>query len=152
MILSVNNLLSYGLPISTECDETEVERAIKDVEYMVAQRIGVANYNSLDANPTDPINAVIINGGFLPDGRYLFGLNNAIAHFAFSRLLQSRVRMTAYGQVEKRDEYSQIASKDDLYESIRFHYEFGMNFLIHICEYYGQDLTTWDGQINEFYF
>lgn len=151
MLLTVTELLNYGLPISSECEEAELSRAIFDVEFQVSKRIGTENYISLTDNPADPTNYIILNGGRI-SGKHIFGLKNCLAHLAFARLLQSRVRLTAYGQVEKRDEYSNIASKEDIYQSARFHYELGTSYLDQIIDYYDIDTELWDSSLNELYF
>lgn len=136
MIIDINYLLDYGLPVSDEIASERIERAIFTAEqYIVKPRLG-DYYITITDDPDDYY--YILNGGPVTDGEksaYLAGLKPAMAHLAFAVLLNQMVNATAFGSVIKKDEYSEPADDTRLRQAGMNNAEIGMQYLKEITDW-----------------
>ena len=142
MIITVNELLQSGLPISDEIDETKLERAISTTEqYIVKPRIGDQMYYNILGNPTEY--STDLNGGYVVDGErcaYLTGLKTAEYHLVFAMLINMDIAATSFGtDVKLNPEVSRPANSEELRRVGMTHTEIGMRFLKEITDWHKID-------------
>lgn len=142
MIIDINYLLDYGLPISDEIASERLERAIFTAEQYIAKpRLG-DYYIAITDDPDEYYD--ILNGGPVTDGdrsAYLAGLKPAMAHLAFAVLLNQMVNATAFGSVIKKEEYSEPADEPKLRQAGMSNAETGMAYLKEITDWLKIDNT-----------
>lgn len=142
MIITVNELLDSGLPISDEIDNAKLERAIETIEhYIVKPRLGDQMFNNIISNPSEFENE--LNGGYVTDGdrsAYLSGLKNAEYHLAFAEIINMDIAATSFGSnVKLNPDVSRPANTDELRRVGMSHTEIGLQFLKEITDWHGID-------------
>lgn len=136
MFLTVDEFLNSGLPVSDDISTYEVEEAITMIEeFYIKPRLTAEIMDSLEENPTDEVNEVIINGGKLDNKRFA-GLKKAEKYLVFAWLGINMNRLTRFSTVEKDSEYSKSADKENLERQMRLNFEIGETFLKEITDYY----------------
>lgn len=129
MILNYLEYINSGVPTSDDVSQREVELAIKTVEhYVVKQFIGRDLYKVITQNPT--VYEDVVDGN-----DEVIGLKVSIVHLVHSYILWDRYRVTRFGSVVKKDEYSEHPSEQSLYNVCKEHYEIGIGFLLDCCEF-----------------
>lgn len=129
MILNYLEYINSGVPTSDDVSQIEVELAIKTVEhYVVKHFLGWDVYKNITQNPSDYED--VINGN-----EEVVGLKVAIVHIVHSYVLWDRYRVSRFGSVVKKDEYSEHPEEQYLYNVCKQHYEIGIGFLLDCCEF-----------------
>lgn len=147
MIITTQELLSSGMPISEEIDEAKIEQAIFTAEqFILKPRIGDSLYIDILNDPEEYTD--ILSGGAVEierDGQttraYLAGLKKALFHLSFALLLRDNITSTTFGSVLKTDEFSEQASEEKLEWAARYHTEVGMQFIKEVTDYKNIDNT-----------
>lgn len=136
MIITTNEFLNCGLPISEEIDEKKLEYCINTAEEFLVKPRLKDYYIDITTNPAN-YNEVINGGVVQKDGKQikLTGLKVAMYELAFSELLMENVTATIFGSVVKNDEFSTNLSKDDLYMVSKRHVEIGLAYVKEITQY-----------------
>lgn len=150
MIITTNEFLNCGLPISEEVEESKLEYCIKTAEQFLVKPRLKDQYIEITSNPENY--PEIINGGIVTkDDKQieLAGLKQAMYELAFSELLMENVTATIFGSVVKNDEFSNNLTKDDLYMTSKRHVEIGLAYIKEITEYLGiykatDNLNNWN--------
>ena len=142
MIIDINYLLDYGLPVSDEISSERLERAIFTAEQVIVKpRLG-DYYIAITDDPDEYYD--ILNGGPVTDGdksAYLAGLKPAMAHLAFAVLLNQMVNATAFSSVIKTEEYSEPADDTRLRQAGMNNAEIGLQYLREITDWLKIDNT-----------
>ena len=147
MIITVNELLTSGLPVSDEIDERKIEQAIFTSEqFILKPRIGDKLYIDIINQPSDF--TLLLNGGvaeYEENGtvmyKYLAGLKRALLQLSFALLLRDNMSATTFGSVMKKEEYSEQASEERLNQVARYHTEVGLQFIKEVTDYLKIDNT-----------
>lgn len=123
MIITVNDILNSGLPISDDIRASEIENAIEVSEFFwLKSLIGDEKYIDLNNDPISDENYLLIHGGVY-ENKYLAGIKRALINYTFSYLILNNIRATRYGSVYKTDEYSENANPNDLQFNSRYYRE-----------------------------
>lgn len=131
MIITYYDYINSGLPTSDDISQQTVEMSVKTVEhYIVKGIIGSELYKDLQVNPDNYVE-------FLNGSENVIGLKTAILHILHAYLLWDRFRITRYGTVDKKDEYSDHTSEYDLYNVCKQHYEIGIEFVLECLNFIG---------------
>ena len=150
MIITANELLNSGLPISDEISTSTLNDAIMTAESMIVlPRLGDSLFTDIELNPEDY--DVILNGGLMTEELVIdgsddssedlalvarfSGLKFAEYHLAFAVLLTNTVVATTFGTVVKKDDYSDAAGADRIERLARQHTAIGMKAI--------QEITDW---------
>lgn len=147
MIITTNEFLNCGLPISEEIDDSKLEYAIKTAEgYIVKPRLGDELYIDILTNPTNY--NTILNGGIYTkeDGTTvsIVGLKRAMYELSFSELLFEMGNVTIFSTVRKTDDYSKPLDKDEIYFIQKLHVERGIQYINEVLDALGKPKTTKD--------
>lgn len=150
MILDTDTFLGYNFNVAGEFPESKIQHAIEDAElYCVKQKIGDANYISLLSDTTE-----IVNGGTVTDTegntRIVAGVKKAIAYIAHCLLLYRNVTVTNFGTVEKKDEYSENITRDEIKEVAKLEHSIGMQYLRDVCDVKGWAMNKSGNFFNEY--
>lgn len=153
MIITTNEFLNCGLPISEEVEESKLEYCINTAEQFLVKPRLKDYYIDITTNPANYTE--VINGGVVTkDDKQiqLAGLKQAMYELAFSELLMENVAATIFGSVIKNDDYSANLSKDDLYMVSKRHVEIGLAYLKEITQYLGiykatDNLNNWNEEL-----
>lgn len=130
MILSVNDYLNIGLPLSSDISESECELAIKTFEqFSLKSIIGTELYTAIVGDTIHEYDD-IVNG---TDA--VAGLKLAIAHGVFASMLYDSIRLTRYGSVAKRSDESENPKRDDILAVAKQHAEISLAFIYEVCEF-----------------
>ena len=122
-LITAQELMESGLPISFDITEKELEQSISTVEqFYVVPRIGDLQWTQLIEHPTDY--DVAINGGTT-----LAGLKQSEYHLVFAWVMWDRFRVTRYTSVQKDSDESTAPSARDIIDVASQHYEIGEVFL-----------------------
>ena len=149
MLLTTDEFLNGGMPVSDDISTYEVEEAIQMIEDFVVKPhltdenfIALEAYNDLPPAEQDPEDDeyILINGGVIDNHRYA-GLKKAIKYLVFAWMGVNLNRLTRYSTVEKDSEYSKPASLENLERQMRLNYEIGEQFLRETMSYYN---IKWD--------
>lgn len=137
MIITVNDLLNSGLPVSEELSDERLQNAITTAEqYIVKPRLGNEMFVDIITEPEEY--TVLLDGGIyeLPDGKqtYITGLCAAVKELAYACLLRESIMATTFGSTRKKDDYSDAADEDTLYNVARYHTEIGMAYLKEVTD------------------
>ena len=144
MLLTTDEFLNGGMPVSDDISTYEVEEAIQMIEDFVVKPhltdenfIALEAYNDLPPAEQDPEDDeyILINGGTIDNKRYA-GLKKAIKYLVFAWMGVNLNRLTRYATVEKDSEYSKPASLENLERQMRLNYEIGTQFLNEVMTYY----------------
>lgn len=148
MIIDIQYLLDFGLPISEELSDNNLNRAIYTAEhYILAPRIGddlyIAILNAI-VNEQDTYDTVL-DGGVLEKtnekgelvNTYVNGLRTALGHIAYSILLTNYLNVTIFGSNLKKDDYSDQAGLDRIRTIGMQHMEIGLWYIRQITDWYG---------------
>lgn len=138
MIITTNELLNSGLPISTEIDTPKLEAAIHTAEHFIIKpRLG-NKYIDITQNPAQY--STILNGGIVTDEQgkeiAVAGLKRAEIQISFAILLRDNLNTTVFGSVLKKDEFSDQADESKIRTVGQFHIEVGMQYLKEITDYF----------------
>lgn len=129
MLITVDEFLNSGMPVSDDIRYEEVLQAIESTEeFFLKERIGDSLYISLLEDPTTEENEVLLNGGTIQD-RHVAGVKQALFHGVFAYMLVDSIRLTRYSSVEKDSEYSKNTTEADRMESARRHWNMMMAFV-----------------------
>lgn len=143
-ILTSQEFIDMGFPISNDIDTSRIQLAISTVEgTCVKNALTNEHYLDLMNNPSSATNYILLNGGTIDDAYYL-GLKVAIGYMAFAWLMSSSYQVTRYGTVLKRSEFSDnkvSIDEDDLNIATRRYLEVGIGLLKEIMKYYELDTT-----------
>lgn len=147
MIITTQELLSSGMPVSDEIDERKIEQAIFTSEqFILKPRIGDSLYIDILNDPEEY--SAILSGGpveYEKDGqtyhKYLAGLKSALYNLSFALLLRDNVASTTFGSVLKKDDYSDQAGEERIIQVAKYHTEVGMQFIKEVTDYLGIDNT-----------
>lgn len=139
MILTIQEFLNMGFPMSDDIAEDRLKLAIETVEgTCVKYALTTEHYLDLINNPTSATNYILLNGGTIDDQVFL-GLKKAIGYIAFAWLMSSSYQVTRYGTVLKRSEFSDNKvniDENDLNIATRRYLEIGIRLLKEIMSYY----------------
>lgn len=134
MLITVEEFLNSGMPVSTDISYEEVQQAIETVEEFHSKyRLGDHLYISLLEEPESEQNRVLLNGGTIGE-RHIAGMKQALFHGVFAFMLVDSIRLTRYASIEKDSEYSKNTSETDRVESARRHWEIYEAFVLEIQE------------------
>lgn len=134
MLITFEDVINSGLPISDDIAPNEIENAISVAElYWLKSLIGDEKYINLDEDPISEQNYLLLNGGKYTSIKYLSGIKRALINYVFSYLLLNNIRATRYGSVYKTDEYSENANSNDL--------QYNSSYYREIAEAYIQELN-----------
>lgn len=124
-MITYNEFINSGLPISDDLPDAEVDLAIATVtNYIVRPQLTDEFYNELLEDNT--LKEKVLEGG----------LRAAYLHFTFAYIIYNAFRVTRFGTVEKlSDESSKVGSGDIYYISKR-HQEIGQHYLCTIRDMY----------------
>ena len=152
MIITVNDLLDSGLPLSEEISERKIENAIFTAEqFIIKNRLGDQQYIAIITSPAEY--ETILDGGAYVDHKgknvWLAGLCEAETHLAYALILRDNITATIFGSVLKKDDYSDQAGEDRLNAVARYHTEVGLAYLKEITDALGIDNT--DRALNDWY-
>lgn len=142
MIITVNELLESGLPISDEIDNAKLKRAIETIEqYIVKPRLGDQMFYNMIGNPSEYTDE--LNGGYVIDGdrcAYLTGLKIAEYHLAFAELINMDIAATSFGSnVKLNPDVSRPTNTDELRRVGMSHTEIGLQFIKEITDWHKID-------------
>lgn len=142
MIITTEELLASGLPISDEIDEAKLERAIETIEqYIVKPRLGDQMFHNMIGNPTEFQNE--LNGGYVVEGdkcAYLTGLKTAEYHLAFAELINMDIAATSFGSnVKLNPDVSRPTNTEELRRVGMTHTEIGLRFIKEITDWHKID-------------
>ena len=141
MFITVDEFLNSGLPVSDDISTYEVEEAITMIEeFYIKPRITDEIFNSLEDDPTDEVNSIILNGGRLENKR-IAGLKKAEKYLVFAWMMINLNRLTRYSTVEKDSEYSKSADAEKMQQQARLNFEIGETFVKEITDYFN---IKWD--------
>jgi len=144
MLLTTDEFMNGGMPVSDDISALEVGEAIQMIEDFVVKPhltdenfIALEAYNDLPSEDQDPEDDeyILINGGTIDNRRYA-GLKKAIKYLVFAWMGVNLNRLTRYSTVEKDSEYSKSASIENLERQMRLNYEIGTQFLNEVMTYY----------------
>ena len=148
MLIDIQYLLDFGLPISDEMSDNNINRAISTAEHYILQpRIGddlyIAILTALENE--DPEYDVILDGGVLEKsdehGGYIYayvtGLRAALGHIAYSIMLTNYLNATTFGSTLKKDDYSDQAGLERIQKIGMQHMEIGLWCIKQITDWYG---------------
>lgn len=142
MLITVNEFIYSGVPISTDISDAEISLAILTVEdFYLKEKITDQNYIDLTQNPTSATNYILINGGVIDDVKYA-GLKNALYHLVYAYLMMDTYRISRYASVEKTSEFSKSVTREDLFNQARVHWDIGNAFVQEVQKYYNLPLTN----------
>lgn len=145
MLITIDELLNSGLPISSEIEPSRLQMAIDTAEvYIVRSMLGDAKYIEIINNPTEY--DVVINGGIVGNV-FLVGLKKALYHFAYGNLLRDNIVSTSFGVNLKKDEYSTIADEEQIRKVGQYHSEVGRRYVMEVCKYLNIEV----GKINDYW-
>lgn len=147
MLITINELLDSGLPISDEISDAKLMYAINTAElYIIKPRLGDQKYLEILDQPSEY--AAVINGGVVEREEhgetkyyYLNGLKRAMYELSFAYLLFNDITATIFGSVRKKDDYSTNVGREDLFLAAKMHYEIGLAYI--------KEVTNWLGINNE---
>lgn len=153
MIITANELLNSGLPISDEISTATLNDAIMTAEIMIVlPRLGDSLFTDIECNPEDY--DVILNGGLMTEELVIgdesdddssddlaivarfSGLKYAEYHLAFAVLLTNTVVSTTFGTVVKKDDYSDAAGAERIERLCRQHTAIGMKAIKEITDWF----------------
>lgn len=147
MLIDIQYLLDFGLPISNEISDNNLNRAISTAEHYILQpRIGddlyIAILTALENE--DPEYDVILDGGVLEKTNehgdliytYVTGLRAALAHISYGVLLTNYLNATTFGVVLKKDEYSDQAGLERIQKIGMQNIETGLWYIKQITDWY----------------
>lgn len=152
MIITANELLNSGLPISDEISTNTLNDAIMTAESMIVlPRLGDTLFTDIEFNPEDYV--VVLNGGLMTKELVIgdesddssddlaivarfSGLKFAEYHLAFAVLLTNTVVATTFGTVVKKDDYSDAAGAERIERLARQHTAIGMKALKEITDWF----------------
>lgn len=138
-LITYNDFINSGMPVSSDISEYEVEASIIAVEeFFLKPRITDENYIDLLQNPLVGDNPTILAGGIIDNKKYV-GIKRALYHLVFAYMLSNGYRVTRYSAVEKQSEFSVIPDREDLLEQAKQQWEIGTAFVDEIMLYYGLD-------------
>lgn len=148
MIIDIQYLLDFGLPISEEISDNNLNRAIQVAEnYILQPRLGddlyIAILNAI-RNEDDTYDTVL-DGGVLEKTNehgdliytYVTGLRTALAHIAYAVLLNNYISATTFGSTLKRDDYSDQAGLERIQRIGMQNMETGLWYIRQITDWYG---------------
>lgn len=153
-IITEGELLAAMPKISDEAYSMNIEMAIKDTElFYIKPRIGDELYAEYIDNPTDH-QTELYGGptgqdGGNPEILWIAGLRQAEFHLAYAHLLRDNAYVSIYGTVQKRDDYSDQLSVDNIMKLAHYHWTIGTAYLRELCEYLG---IKWNDRTNNDYF
>lgn len=143
-ILTTQEFLNMGFPISDDIDTYRIQLSIDTVEgTCIKDALTNEHYLDLVNNPSSTTNYILLNGGTIDDIYYL-GLKKAIGYITFAWLMSSSYQVTRYGTVLKRSEFSDnkvSIDEDDLNIATRRYLEVGIRLLKETMKYYELDTT-----------
>ncbi len=147
MLITINELLNSGLPISDELSDAKLSYCIQTAElYVLKPRLGDQTYLAILDQPSQY--AEVINGGVVEREEhgetkyyYLNGLKRAMYELSFAYLLFNDITATIFGSVLKSDDYSKNVGREDLLDAAKMHYEIGLAYI--------KEVTDWLGINNE---
>ena len=147
MLITTNELLNCGLPISDEIEQNKIEYSIQTAEnYILKPRIGDELYIAINTAPADY--TVILDGGIYTkdDGKQVAvtGLKKALCELAFSEILFENIDVTSFSTVKKKDDYSTNTDKDEIYFIQKLHVERGIFYINEVLDALGMKKTTKD--------
>lgn len=123
MIITVNDILNSGLPISDDIRASEIENAIEVSEFFwLKSLIGDEKYIDLNNDPISAENYLLLHGGVY-ENKYLAGIKRALINYTFSYLILNNIRATRFGSVYKTDEFSENANTNNLQFNSRYYRE-----------------------------
>lgn len=124
-MISYNDLIDSGLPISNDIPEAEVEFAVKVVtDYVIKPQLTEEFYAELLADPS------------LRESVLAAGLEDAYLHFTFSYIVYHSFRVTRFGMVSKLSDESSKVPLEDINYIAKRHLEIGQHYLSTIKSLY----------------
>lgn len=140
MLITIDEFLNSGLPVSEDIRIATVENAIKTAEiFWLKNLISDENYIDLIENPETELNYTLLEGGSVTSPRgtkYVAGIKAALHHYVFALILNDNLRATRYGSVEKDSEYSKLADAQDIEIIAREHVEIAESFVDDLLEFF----------------
>ena len=147
MLIDINYLLDFGLPISDEISDNNLNRAIQVAEnYILQPRLGddlyIAILNAI--NSDDDTYDTVLDGGVLEKTNehgdlvytYVTGLRAALAHIAYGVLLNNYISATTFGSTLKREDYSDQAGLERIQRIGMQNMETGLWYIKQITDWY----------------
>lgn len=123
MLITFEDVINSGLPISDDIATNEIENAIEVSEFFwLKSLIGDEKYIDLNNDPTSDENYLLIQGGVY-ENKYLAGIKRALINYTFSYLILNNIRATRFGSVYKTDEFSENVNPNNLQFNSRYYRE-----------------------------
>lgn len=123
-LITTQQFLDSGLPISDDIRTAEIEFAIKTVEKVYLKPfIGEELYKQLIDSPAT-------HTSLLNETSYANGIRYSEYEMVFAWLLYDRMRLTRYTSVIKDDEHSDEPSADDIMNLCSMHWENALQNII----------------------
>lgn len=135
MLITYQEFIASGLPVSDDISQYEVEFSINTVEeFYIKPALTTENYLTVSSTPNSPL----VKGGNLDEEHYA-GLKQAMYHLVFAWMIVNNYRITRYSSVEKNSEFSSSPSADSLDLLARRHWEIGEAFTREVQDYFDID-------------
>lgn len=132
-LITADDFLNSGLPVSDDIRHEEVEFAISTVERnYIKPFIGEELYAEIVANPLE-------YESLLDETDTTNGIRHAECEMVFAWMLYDRMRLTRYTTVVKDDEHSENPSKDEIMDLCSTHWEIGLTAVIDALTTYGHE-------------
>ena len=123
-LITTQQFLDSGLPISDDIRTAEIEFAIKTVEKVYLKPfIGEELYKKIIDSPDTHTN-------LLDETNYTNGIRYSEYEMVFAWLLYDRMRLTRYTSVIKDDEHSDEPATDDIMNLCSMHWENALQNII----------------------
>lgn len=122
MLITSDEFLYSGLPVSTDITAEEIEMAIRTVEQLYVKQCFGDKWSEIVADPEEYTD--IIEGT-----DEIAGLKLAEYHLVFAYLLYDEMRLTRFHAIVKNDEHSDNPSREDLLAVAKHHWEIGTTFI-----------------------
>lgn len=136
MLITIQEYLNSGLPVSVDIREAEVKFAVETIEnFYVKNRLTQEHYNDLLNDQLTEPNHTLLRGGTI-DGVTYAGVIAAECHLVYAYMLTENIRVTRFSSVEKNSEFSKNSNREDILEQARLHWNVGISFLNEVMTYY----------------
>lgn len=135
MLITSDEFLYSGLPVSTDITADEIEMAIRTVEQFYVKQWFGDIWPDIVANIDDEYTDIIEGTDTLA------GLKMAEYHLTFGYMLYDTMRLTRYHAVIKNDEHSDNPSHEDMLALAKQHWEIGEQFVKEIANYLEIDVA-----------
>ena len=135
MLITPNELINSGVPMSDDIREEEITFAIQTVEATYLKPLITPDYYAtLNTSTLSDDDYCVLNGD-----ESIMGIKSALYHLVWAYLTYDRFRLTRYTTVIKDDEHSDNPSKDEIMDLCSTHWEIGLTAVIDALTTYGHE-------------